>query len=641
METYTKARKLALKAFRENSSKGSYPYLQALDDILPMTSTAAEEDLGIMDIPTELIAGTKSKARTTAFANNFMPLLSEKTEFAMKWEKLYEIHQEEGIRDPVEVYEFMNHFYVAEGNKRVSILKYCHAPMIQASVTRILPEKNDAPENKLYYEYLDFYRLTKVNYFYFSQPGSYKKLLKLLGKSEDEVWQEEERRDFRAIYIRFKNAFYKQKGERLSLTCGDAFLCYLGVYGYRDLLWKNEEKLQKDVEKIWNDLVIYPRKPELKLILDSEGIRSKKPMIGKILPSSKEQLKVAFLHTRSEKLSSWTYAHELGRDYAEEKLHKQIKTKAYFLQDFPNDEEMMKQAITDGNQLIFTTSPSLLSVSKKYAVKYPKIKILNCSLNTNCSHVRTYYGRFYEAKFLTGVIAGIMTAKNEIVYIADYPLYGMIANINAFALGVKMVNPNAKIYLEWSTMKNNKINNLMKNEDISVVSDQDMIMPSKNSDHFGLYLKSNGVLKNHLAMPVWNWGVFYEKIIRSVINDTWKKDIQKTGYESLNYWWGISSGMIDVICSAKIPPRTRQLVSLLKQAVSDGVFHPFSGEITSQDGTRHSSDENGITPKEIVTMDWLVDNIEGKIPTIKELKENAKPVVRAQGVSKAKDGEEK
>ena len=326
------------------------------------------------------------------------------------------------------------------------------------------------------------------------------------------------------------------------------------------------------MEKIWNDLAIYPRKPELKLILDSDGIGSKKTVIGKILPTNKEELKIAFLHTKSEKLSSWVYAHELGRNYAEEKLHKQIKTKAYFLQDFQNAEEMMKQAIIDENQLIFTTSPSLLGVSTKYAVKYPKIKILNCSLNTNCSHVRTYYGRFYEAKFLTGMIAGIMTGKNEMVYIADYPLYGMIANINAFALGVKMVNPNAKIYLEWSTMKNNKINELMKSEDISVVSDQDMIMPSKDSDHFGLYLKSKGQLKNHLAMPVWNWGVFYDKIIQSVINDTWKKNVQKTGYESLNYWWGISSGMIDVICSAKIPPRTRQLVSLLKQAMSDGMF---------------------------------------------------------------------
>lgn len=641
METYAKARKLALKSFRENSSKGRYPYLQALDDILPLTSTAAEEDLGIMDIPTEFIAGTKSRARTTAFANNFMPLLSEKTEFAMKWEKLYDIHQEEGIRDPVEVYEFMNHFYVAEGNKRVSILKYCHAPVIQAAVTRILPEKNDAAENKLYYEYLDFYRLTKVNYFYFSQLGSYKKLLKFLGKPEDEVWKEEEKRDFKMIYIRFQNAFYKQRGERLSLTCGDAFLCYLNVYGYRDLLWKNEEKLQKDVEKIWNDLVIYPRKPELKLILDSDELKSKKNVIGKILSGNKEELKAAFLHTKSGKDSIWTYAHELGRASVEEKLHNKLKTQAYFLENFQNEEEMMKQAIVDGSELIFTTSPSLLDISKKYAVKYPKIKILNCSLNTNCSHVRTYYGRFYEAKFLIGMIAGIMTGKNEILYIADYPLYGMIANINAFALGVKMVNPNAKIYLEWSTMKNNKINDLMKSENISVVSDQDMIMPSKDSDHFGLYLKENGILKNHLAMPVWNWDVFYEKIIESVINDTWKKDVPKTAYQSLNYWWGISTGMIDVICSAQIPAGTRQLVSLLKKAVSEGVFHPFSGDITSQDGTIHSNSQNGITPKEIVMMDWLVDNIEGKIPKIKELKENAKPVVMAQGVSKVKDGEEK
>lgn len=641
MEAYAKARKLALKSFRENSSKGTYPYLQALDDILPLTETTAEEDLGIMDIPTELIAGTKSKARTSAFANNFMPLLSEKTEFAMKWEKLYEIHREEGIRDPIEVYEFMNHFYVAEGNKRASILKYCQAPMIQASITRILPEKNDLPENKLYYEYLDFYRLTKINYFYFSQLGSYKKILRILGKSEDEIWHEEEKRDIRAIFIRFKNAFYKQRGDRLSLTCGDAFLCYLNVYGYRDILWKDEEKLKKDVEKIWNDLVIYPKKPELKLILDSKELQDEKSMLGKILPGNKEVMNIAFLHTRSLKVSSWTYAHELGRDFVDKKLHDQIKTKAYFLEDFSDDEEMMKQAILDENEMIFTTSPSLLDISKKYAVKYPKIKILNCSLNTNCGHVRTYYGRFYEAKFLTGVIAGIMSGKNEILYIADYPLYGMIANINAFALGVKMVNPNAKINLEWSTMKDNRINEWMQNENISIVSDQDMIMPSKNSDNFGIYLKSKGKLKNHLAMSVWNWATFYEKVIKSVMNDAWKKAQAKNTYESLNYWWGISSGMIDVICSAKIPARTRQLINLLKQAMAKDEFHPFSGEIKSQDGIVYSEDYHEITPKEIVMMDWLVDNISGRIPTMKELKENAKSVVRAQGVSKAKDGEEK
>ena len=132
IESYDKAHKLALKQFRSDSSKGIYPYLQVLDEILSYTNTAAEIELGLTDIPLELIAGTKSAGRTNAFASNFMPLLPDHSEFAIKWSSLYDTHIREGIRDPVIVYEFMNRFYVAEGNKRVSILKYCVGVSVSA-----------------------------------------------------------------------------------------------------------------------------------------------------------------------------------------------------------------------------------------------------------------------------------------------------------------------------------------------------------------------------------------------------------------------------------------------------------------------------------------------------------------------------
>ena len=123
IEIYEKVHKLAMKDFRSKTLKGMYPYLQVLDDILSYTNISSEVTLGLVDIPLDQVAGTKAAERTNAFASNFMPLLPKDSEFAVKWCRLYEAHLEEGIREPVKAYEFMNRFYVVEGNKRISVLK--------------------------------------------------------------------------------------------------------------------------------------------------------------------------------------------------------------------------------------------------------------------------------------------------------------------------------------------------------------------------------------------------------------------------------------------------------------------------------------------------------------------------------------
>ena len=141
-EQYKKARKAGIKAFREAGGKGRYPYLTSLDEILLHTKTAGTEDLGVCEIPLSRVTGTKTASRSESFAWNFMPLLREKTEFSGKWERLYEAQMEEGIREPVKVYEYMHHFYVREGNKRVSVMKYVGAVKITADVTRIFPKRD-------------------------------------------------------------------------------------------------------------------------------------------------------------------------------------------------------------------------------------------------------------------------------------------------------------------------------------------------------------------------------------------------------------------------------------------------------------------------------------------------------------------
>jgi hypothetical protein len=106
---------------------GRFPYLPVLDEILTEQDIQSEVPLGLVNIPLDYVVGTATKGRTNAFAANFMPLLETKTEFANKWSALADAQINEGIRDPIICYEFMNRFYVVEGNKRVSVLKYFKA----------------------------------------------------------------------------------------------------------------------------------------------------------------------------------------------------------------------------------------------------------------------------------------------------------------------------------------------------------------------------------------------------------------------------------------------------------------------------------------------------------------------------------
>ena len=155
-EDYKAAKKLGEKAVREAVRNGQSPYLPVLDSLEEVKSGLAQRHLGLMELPMSRIKGNKEAGRNSAFANNFMPLFEENTEFAAKWSALYDSYAKEGIRDAIKVYEYMNQYYVQEGNKRVSVSKYGKTEYILADVTRIIPEKSDSKEVIAYYEYLDF-----------------------------------------------------------------------------------------------------------------------------------------------------------------------------------------------------------------------------------------------------------------------------------------------------------------------------------------------------------------------------------------------------------------------------------------------------------------------------------------------------
>ena len=122
IDEYNRAQRLGMRDYREKTAAGKYPYLPALDELQEKTDTESQIPLGTIEIPLDYVVGTKTTGRTMACASNFMPLLEADTEFATKWSNLCEAHLEEGIQNPILAYEFMNRFYVQEGNKRVSVL---------------------------------------------------------------------------------------------------------------------------------------------------------------------------------------------------------------------------------------------------------------------------------------------------------------------------------------------------------------------------------------------------------------------------------------------------------------------------------------------------------------------------------------
>ena len=157
IQQYEVALKSGQRYYHDALKRGAYPYPPALDELVDEKNLAGRAELGVINIPSELITGTKTAGRTSALAGNFMPLLQENTEFATKWIRLCEAHLgDEGIRDPIKCYEYLGRFYVLEGNKRTSVLMSYGAPVIPGYVTRLIPEYSEDPEIQAYYEFMHF-----------------------------------------------------------------------------------------------------------------------------------------------------------------------------------------------------------------------------------------------------------------------------------------------------------------------------------------------------------------------------------------------------------------------------------------------------------------------------------------------------
>lgn len=625
---YTDARSKAKKRYNAQKGKGESGHLPSLDGVLKDVEIVATVELGTFEIPLNKIVGTYYHARRMIFAKNFLPLESVQTEFGQKWINLCDAHLTTGIRDPIKVYEYLNFYYVMEGNKRVSVLKYFDAVKVTAEVHRLIPRYDEEDETvKLYYAFLDFYAETKLVDIWLTKAARYDRLLRYLKAYEPESSYYDSKYDhfLRYVYMPFRKMYLEAGGQNLAGTTGDAFTLYAKFYGIPQEL--DQEHVREVMPRLMSEITPYTSEEDNEVeVLEDETSIKPKTIFGTLATTlSSKKVKIGFVYARTIASSGWTYSHELGRQHIEKRYGEHVTTG--FIDLVPEDKrayEVIKAFASDGYDVIFTTSEVFKRATISCAIEMPNIKFFNCSGSKPYVNMSNYFGRTYEPRFLTGIIAGAMTKSNIIGYTATERNPEVVSCINAFTIGARMVNPDAVVKVLWTGEWNNpKVTTDLSEELIGagadVISNKNLIVPRDITKAYGVYamlcdIDADTKKPNHyLAAPIWNWGIFYEKIVGSILSGGYQRVVaQKEQNKRLvNFWWGMESGVLDLYYSkTHLPKQTARLVEAMKKMIQTDQLDPFEGPIIDSEGNVRVTPDETLSADEILHMDWFVEGVE-------------------------------
>ncbi len=332
-----------------------------------------------------------------------------------------------------------------------------------------------------------------------------------------------------------------------------------------------------------------------------------------------EPLKVGFVYVSPIGDAGWTYQHELGRRQMQESLGDQVVSK--FVESVPEGGEatrVIRQFAADGHGLVFTTSFGYMNPTVKVAKTFPKTIFQHATGYKQKKNVGTYMARFYEGRYLTGIVAGKMTQSNVAGYIAAFPIPEVLRGINAFTLGMRSVNPAAQVKVIWV---NSWFDPGREREaaDVLIAQGADVVTHHTDSTAAVQAAEDKGVYaigyhsdmskygpKAHLTAATHHWGAFYTQIAKDVLNGNW---------ESKDVWGGVKEGMIKLApLSSAVPQEVAERVAAQEAGIKAGELHPFQGPIKDQSGAERIAAGNTMSDKDLRVMDWYVEGVQGKLP---------------------------
>ena len=326
------------------------------------------------------------------------------------------------------------------------------------------------------------------------------------------------------------------------------------------------------------------------------------------------ELKIGFVYVAPVSDGGWSYAH----DQARLELEKNPGVSTYYIESVPegaDSERAILNMARKGYDIIFTTSFGYMDPTIKVAKQFPQITFLHCSGYKTAANVSNYFGRMYQARYLTGLVAGQMTKKNQIGYVAAFPIPEVIRGINAFTLGVRAVNPQAEVRVVWTrtwydpALEKDAAKSLLDIGVDIIAQHQDSPGPQEAAQERGAYSigyssdMSRFAVDAHLLAQIWNWGHFYQSVEEQVLAGTW---------EAGSFWPGLEPGIVTLSPYGKmVPQQVRDSVSKRRREIIEGKFVVFSGPIQDQNGQVRI--EAGSVPldEELLSMDWFVQGVIG------------------------------
>lgn len=329
-------------------------------------------------------------------------------------------------------------------------------------------------------------------------------------------------------------------------------------------------------------------------------------------------LKVGFVYVAPIGDAGFTYQHELGRRAMQAALNGRVQS-SYVenVSEGAAAERVIHQMAANGNGLIYTTSFGFMNPTYKVAGMFPKVKFEHCTGYKRRVNMGTYSARFYEGRYLAGLIAGRMTKSNIIGYVVAFPIPEVVQGVNAFTIAARSVNPKVQVKLVWTsswfdpgkeraaadTLISQGADILTNHTDSTAVvqagEERGVKTISYNSD------MSKYGPKTCLTGVTMVWNQYYIDTTKKVLDGTWK---------SGDVWGGVKSGMVRLAPYNKlVPDAVRKEVAARQAAMANHTFSPFQGPILDQSGKVKVAKGTALTDPQILALNWFVQGVEGKV----------------------------
>jgi len=330
-------------------------------------------------------------------------------------------------------------------------------------------------------------------------------------------------------------------------------------------------------------------------------------------------LKVGFVYVSPIGDAGWTFPHDQGRKEMEKALAGKVETK--YVENVPEGadaERVIRELASAGNKLVFTTSFGYMNPTITVAQQFPNSVFMHATGYKTAKNVGIYNARFYEGRYLCGIIAGKMTKSNVAGYVAAFPIPEVLQGIDAFVLGMRSVNPKAELKVIWTNSwydpgREREAANTLISQGADVLThhtDSTAIVQAaeeKGKYAFGYHSDmSKYGPKAQLSATTHQWGAFYTKVTQEVIGGTWK---------GTNVWGGIKDGMIKLApLNPAVPKDVADLVAAKTNDIASGKLHPFTGPLKDNTGKERLAAGKVMADDDLQKLDFYVEGVQGSLP---------------------------